>query len=139
MWSFLLQIIAGVIGLWLAKQLVPGVIFTGVFFVFPSNAVLFGQFLNSLVFVGALLGFLNYFVKPILNKIALPLRIITFNLFSLIIAMGIVWIVDIFSQEFIIQGLKALFFTTLIVWLLNLILSKWMPDKPKRHLAPNYS
>ncbi len=127
----LLQIASGIFGLWLAQRYIPGVGFTGPFFVFPKQAALFGQFLNSLVFVGGLLGLLNYFVKPILNKITFPLRIITFNLFSLVVAMFLVWIVDIFSQQLIIQGLKPLFFSTLIVWGLNLILSKWLPEKPK--------
>lgn len=129
MWYLLFQIVSGILGVWLAQRFVPGVDFTGHFFVFPKQAALFGQFLNSLVFVGGLLGILNYFVKPVLNKITFPLRIITFNLFSLVIAMFLVWIVDIFSQPLIIQGLKALFFTTLIVWGLNLIPSKWWPAK----------
>lgn len=129
MWYLLLQVFSGILGLWLAKRFVPGVDFTGPFFIFPKQAALFGQFLNSLVFVGGLLGLLNYFVKPILNKITFPLRIITFNLFSLVVAMFLVWVVDIFSSELIIEGLKPLFFTTLIVWGLNLILSKWWPKK----------
>jgi len=129
MWYFLIQVVSGIFGLWLAQKYVPGVDFTGPFFIFPKQTALFGQFLNSLVFVGGLLGLLNYFVKPTLNKITFPLRIITFNLFSLVIAMFLVWVVDIFSQQLIIPGLKPLFFATLIVWGLNLLLSKWWPEK----------
>jgi uncharacterized membrane protein YvlD (DUF360 family) len=128
-WYLLLQIASGILGLWLADKYVPGVDFTGLFFVLPKDSALFGQFLNSLVFVGGLLGLLNYFVKPALNKITFPLRIITLNLSSLLIAMLLVWLVDVFSQQLIIEGLKPLFFTTLIVWGLNLILSKWWPEK----------
>lgn len=135
MWYLILQIVSGILGLWLADRFVPGVDFTGPFLVFPKQTALFGQFLNSLVFVGGLLGILNCFVKPILNKITFPLRIITFNLFSLVIAMGLVWLVDIFSQELIIKGLKPLFLATLIVWGLNLLLSKWWPEKPKREIS----
>lgn len=132
MWGLLLQIISGIFGLWLAVKYVTGVDFTGPFFILPKNAALFTQFLNSLVFVGGLLGLLNYFAKPLLNKITFPLRIITFNLSSLVIAMGLIWMVDIFSQELVIQGLKPLFFATLIVWALNLILSRWWPEKSER-------
>jgi putative membrane protein len=131
MWNLLLQIASGILGLYLADRFVSGVDFTGPFFVLPKQTALFGQFLNSLVFVGSLLGILNYFVKPILNKITFPLRIITFNLSSLVIAMGLVWLVDIFSPQLIIKGIKPLFFTTLIVWLLNLIFTKYWPEKPK--------
>jgi putative membrane protein len=133
-WNLLLQIVSGILGLWLAQRYVAGVDFTGPLFVLPKQTALFGQFLNSLVFVGGLLGILNYFVKPILNKITFPLRIVTLNLFSLLIAMFLVWLVDIFSQQLIIQGLKPLFLTTLIAWGLSLILTRFWPAK-----SPSYN
>ena len=130
MWNLFLQIVAGILGLFLAVKFVPGVDFEGPFFIFPKQIADFSQFLRTLVFSGALLGFLNFFVKPILKQITLPLRIITFNLFTLVIMMALVWLVDIFSPELIIKGVKALFFTTIIVWGIHLILSKWWPAKP---------
>jgi len=126
LWSFFLQIIAGVLGLYLANRYIQGVEFTGPLFFIPKSL---DEFLSSLVFVGAFLGFLNSFIKPILNKIALPLRIITFNLFSLIIAMGMVLITEIIFPELDIRGIIPLFWTTLIVWGIGLILLKWMPGK----------
>ncbi len=132
MWWFLfLQIVSSILGLWLAQKYVAGVDFSGPLFVLPKNADSFHVFFQSLVFVGIVLGLLNYFVKPILKTITLPLRIITLNLFSIVIAMGLVWLVEIFSPELIIRGLKSLFFTTLIVWGINFILSKLLPEKPK--------
>lgn len=127
-WYLLIQIISGILGIWLAQKFVHGVAFFGPVFVFPKETDLLGPFLDSLFFVGGLLGFLNYFVKPILNKIALPLRIVTLNLFSLVIAMAIIWVVDVFSPKLVINGLKPLFITTIIVWLLNFIFSKWWPE-----------
>ena len=126
LWSFFLQIIAGVLGLYLANRYIQGVEFTSPLFFIPKSL---DEFLSSLVFVGAFLGFLNSFIKPILNKIALPLRIITFNLFSLIIAMGMVLITEIIFPELDIHGIIPLFWTTLIVWGIGLILLKWMPGK----------
>lgn len=114
----IIQIIIGILGLWLAVKFVPGVNFTGPFFLIPA---VWKDILKTLVFVGALLGFLNFFVKPILNTIAFPLRIITLNLFSLVIAMVLVWLVDVFSPELIIKGIKPLFWVTLILWGLNFI------------------
>jgi putative membrane protein len=130
-WSFLLQSISGVLGLWLAQKYVPGVTFSGPLFVLPKDAATFNAFLTSLTFTGILLGILNTIVKPLLNKIAFPLRIITLNLFSFVIAMAMVWVVDLFSPELAIQGLKALFFTTLIVWLIHFLLSSWLPDSSR--------
>jgi len=128
----LLQIITGILGLWLAIKFVPGVEFRGPTFVIPGPEIGFSQVLGTLVFVGAFLGFLNFFVKPILNKLTLPLRIITFNLFSLAISMGLIWTVDIFFKELIIQGLLPLFWIALILWGLNLALFQLSSFRRKR-------
>lgn len=125
----ILQIIAGILGILLAVKFVPSVEFRGPIFVIPGPGVELSQVLGTLVFVGAFLGFLNFFVKPILDKIALPLRIITFNLFSLVISMGLIWMVDIFFEELIIQGLLPLFWITLILWGLNLVLSQFITKR----------
>jgi len=119
--KLIFQLLVGVLGLWLAVKFVPGVSFNGHFFLIPGSLGEISIILNSKVGVGALLGFLNFFVKPILNKIALPLRIITLNLFSLVLAMVLIWVVDIFSPELVIQGIKPLLWVTLIFWLLGLL------------------
>jgi len=102
----LFQIIAGILGLWLAIKFVPGVEFRG-----P---------INTLLLAGLVLGLINFFIKPIINKITLPLRILTLGLFSLVINMIMVEIVDILFKELIIEGIVPLFWTSLIVWILSL-------------------
>lgn len=129
MWSFFLQIVAGISGIYLADRYIQGVGFTGPLFLLPKSLDELNIIFSSLIFVGAFLGFLNFFIKPILNKIALPLRILTLNLFSLIIAMGMLWITDTIFPELEIVGIIPLFWTTLIVWGISLILLKWMPEK----------
>lgn len=108
--KLILQIIAGTVGIWLAQELIAGVVFTGS--------------IKTLVLVGLILGLINFFIKPILNLITLPLRVISFGLFSLVINMGIVWIVDVFSPELIIPGLYPLFWTAIIIWVFSLIASR---------------
>lgn len=73
--------------------------------------------------LGSILGLLNYFVKPILNVLTLPIRIITLNLFSFIINMALVWFVDAIFREFTAPLLYPLFWTTLIIWGITIILS----------------
>jgi len=131
MWSFFLQILAGILGIFLADRFVPGVEFKGPLFLIPKSEAEISNFFGTLVFVGFSLGFLNSFIKPILNKITLPLRIITFNLSSLIIAMAMVWVVDIVFPELVVDGIVPLFWLTLIVWILGLIFQKWTP--PTHH------
>ena len=108
--NFALQTIAGLAGLWLAIQFVDGVSFYGNW--------------QDLLIAGLILGALNSFVKPILDLVTLPLKILTLGIFGLIINMGIVWAVDIFFPELIITGILPLFWTTLIIWGIGFILPK---------------
>ena len=131
LWSIFLRIAAGILGLFLAVKFVPGVTFKGELFLIPRNEEEIHAFFGTLVFIGAFLGILNAIVKPILNKITLPLRIITLNLFSLVIAMAMIWITKIIFPELVIKGLVPLFWTTIIVWGLGFILTKWLPSNKK--------
>ncbi len=90
---------------------------------------------KTLIFAGLVLGLLNYFVKPILKTISLPLRIITLGLFGFVISMAIVWLTDILFPDLMIKGLLPLFWTTVIVWGLGLILPALIP-KTKRVPIP---
>jgi uncharacterized membrane protein YvlD (DUF360 family) len=135
-WNLLIQIVSAILGLYLSLRFVPGVYFQGPLFILPTKTADIGPFLTTFIFVGILLGILNRLVKPLLNKITFPLRIITFNLFTLVVAMFLVWLVDIFSPELVINGLKALFFTTLIVLIISFILSKWLPDLSRTRRKP---
>ncbi len=122
MWRLFLQIIAGIAGIWLAIMYVPGV-----GFIEEGNW-------HILVLAGIILGLINFFIKPILKVITLPLRIITFGLFGLVLNILVVWIVSfifpeiIFPQE-IIKKIIAFFWTSLIVWGINFILIKWITAK----------
>ena len=129
MWFLFLRIVAATLGLWLADRFVNGVNFTGPIFSIPKNQAEISVFLKSLVAAGIFLGILNAIAKPILNKVTLPIRIITLNLFSLVIAIAMVWITDIIFPELIISGIIPLFWTTLIIWGLGLVLTKWLPSK----------
>lgn len=108
--KLILQIIAGIVAIWLAKEFVPGIEFTG--------------FLKDLLMAGLLLGLINAFIKPILNLITLPLRIITLGLFGLLINMGIVWVIDIFFINLNFVGLLPLFWTAILAWALSLIANR---------------
>ncbi len=107
------QIIAGILSIWLAVKFVPGVEFVGE--------------IKYLIIAGAILGLINFFIKPILNLLTMPLRILTLGLFSLIINMALVWVIDIVFPELIISGLIPLFWTTLIVWGVSFFLGLYTP------------
>lgn len=113
--KLIFQMAAGVLSFWLAVKFVPGVEFTGE--------------IKYLIFAGIFLGLINFFLKPILKIITLPLRVLTFGLFSLFINMLMIWAVDIFFPELIIQGIIPLFWTTLIVWLVSFFLGLYAPRR----------
>lgn len=101
-----LRISAGILGLFIAIKIVPGVEFYGS--------------LTNIFIAGAILGIVNSFIKPIVKIITFPIRLLTFGLFSLIINIALVWLaVDILSPVDII-GLVPLFWTTIIIWIINL-------------------
>lgn len=106
--NLILQIIAGVLSLWLAAKFVPGVQFIGA--------------IQYLIIAGSILGIANFFLKPALNAITLPLRIITLGISGLIINMLMVWIIDIVFPELIIKGIVPLFWTTALIWLVTFFL-----------------
>ena len=102
------QLIAGIASLWLADKFVPGVDMTG-------N-------INSLLLIGTILGLINFFVKPFLKVITIPLTILTLGLFGIVINMLIIWLADILFPELVIVGLPALFWTSVIFSILNFVL-----------------
>lgn len=122
MWRLFLQIIAGILGIWLAVMYIPGVEFTG------------NGSWQTLALAGIILGLINFFIKPFLKVITLPIRIVTFGLFGLVINMLTVWIVDFIFPELvfpekIISKIIAFFWISFIVWGINFILIKWIKTK----------
>jgi len=108
-------IIAACIGLTLALLLVPGV-------TMPGDLV---QVIKTIIFAGIVLGLFNYFLKPIIKLITLPLRLLTLGLFGLVINMVIILLVDIiFTPEISIVGFWPLFWTGIIIWGANLLFAK---------------
>jgi len=114
--KLLFHIISGALGLFLAAKFIPGVEFYGTF--------------AMLLIIGTTLGIINFFIKPVLKAISLPIRILTFGLFSLVINMGLVWLIEIlFPKELEITGLLPLFWTTLIIWALNFFFGLYSSKK----------
>ncbi len=109
MTQLIAQLLAGIVTLQLAYSYLPGVHFEGSF--------------EMLLFAGGVLGFLNFFVKPILKIITLPLRILTLGLFSFIINIVIVYFVDLAFYELIFEGFWPLVWFIVLLWIVNLILS----------------
>jgi len=103
------QILAGILGLYLAIRFISDVEFAGSW--------------QILILAGSVLGLINFFLKPILKFITLPLRILTFGLFTFLINIGIIFFIDLIFPQLKIPGILNLFLTSLIIWGLNFLFS----------------
>src|SRR3989344_124742 len=114
------SIITATLGLWLATMFVPGVSVT-----LHANSNFFGFGLTHLwqmfLILGTTLGLINFYIKPILDSLALPLKIITLGLFGFIINMALIWSVDYIFQELSAPLWYPLFWTAVIIWALHII------------------
>ncbi|MDD5738778.1 MAG: phage holin family protein [Candidatus Pacebacteria bacterium] len=111
--SLIGAVIASILGLYLATLFVPGVYIDGVGI----------QVWKSLALAGLVLGILYIFIKPIIDLITLPLRLLTLGLIGIVINMAIVEATDILFPSLHIKGLVALFFTSLIILAIDIIVS----------------
>jgi putative membrane protein len=76
----LVRILLNGLGLWAAAHLLPGVHYSGD--------------LWYLLIAGLVLGLLNLLVKPLITLLSLPLVLVTFGLFYLVINGFLFWLAD---------------------------------------------
>ncbi len=108
--KLLLYLISDILALFLAVYLIPGIYFLGD--------------LKTLLVAGLIMGLINFFIKPALKAIAFPLKFLTLGLSSLIINLGLVWLVIgvLFRDSFVVTTWLAYLWTFLLIFFLNMIL-----------------
>jgi putative membrane protein len=88
-------------------------------------AVLSGVEVDSagdLIKAALLFGILNTILKPFLRLLTLPLAFITLGLIWFGVAMLMLWLTDLLVSGFDIHGFRALFWATIVVWAVNIVL-----------------
>ena len=122
------RIIVAALGLWLAMLFVPGFTITA----YPTSNF-FGLALTAqweiILLLGIVLGLLNYFLEPALKALSLPLEIISLGLFTIVINMGLIWLLDMMFDELSVPIFLPLLYTALIVWGLNIITEFFLNKK----------
>jgi len=106
--KLILTVIANALGLYLATAVVPGVSI-------PLD-------LKNFAVVVLVLTAINLMVKPIVKLLFMPILIITLGLGSLIVNALMLYILDFIMSAVTIEGLVALFVTTLILSATNLVI-----------------
>lgn len=121
--KLLSQVAAAALGLWLAKLFIPGVKVA----LLPSSNF-FGASITEqwqiFLLLGIILGLLNFFVKPVLKVLALPLELITLGLFSIVISMAMIFAVDLIFKELTIPLFFPLFLASIVIWALNAVIQR---------------
>ena len=99
----LLHIVAGIAALWIAVHFIPNVELHG------STQT------QTLLIAGLVLGIMNAVVKPILNLVTFPIRILTLGLSSFLLNLLLVFAVDVLFPELDMKGFTPLLWTTLVL------------------------
>lgn len=82
------------------------------------------------IIVAIALSLLNFIVKPIMVILTLPITIVTFGLFLLVINAAIIMLADYFVPGFTVEGwLWALIFSFLLSFLQSILFSLLKEDK----------
>lgn len=97
---------------WVAAEVVSGIYLEG---------------LTSILIVSAILGLLNLYLRPILVLVSLPITLLTFGLFLLIINAGLLmladWLADISDEiQFSVESFGAALLGAIVISLVNLVL-----------------
>ena len=102
----IVQILTNALAISLAAYFVPGISFDGDLF--------------TLVIAGLVLGLINFFLKPVLKIISIPLIILSLGLFTVIINIGMLWMLEYFIKELTITGFWAYFWGTMVMSIVNI-------------------
>jgi putative membrane protein len=95
------------------------------------SSVTFGG-AGDLLTAAALFGILNTFLKPFLRLLTLPLLPITLGLIWFFVSMLMLAITSWLVNGFEIHGFWALVWSTIVVWILNLVLDWFGPWRGTR-------
>ncbi len=100
MLGFVIRLLIGALGLWLASELVPGIAVHGAW---------------TLLGAALLLGIVNAVVRPLLVILTLPITVLTLGLFLLVINAATLGLVAWMLDNFTIAGFWPALFGAIVV------------------------
>lgn len=124
----LIRLLINAAALWAATRIVPGISFTGEWWLLLAVALVFGV--------------LNVAVKPILWVLTLPFLLVTLGLFTFVLNAIMLWLTgavsDALGLGFHVGGFVAAFLGALVVSLVSFMLSLFVgsrrrEDRERRH------
>lgn len=108
--KLIIQILTNAVAIYIATRLVPGFNFSD-----QEN-------LAPLLTAGFILGLINFFIKPILKLVSAPIIFLTFGLFTIVINVAMLLLLDYFVAEMNIETLSAAFWGMIVVSAVNIFI-----------------
>jgi len=115
MLRLIIHILSNAIGIWAAARLVHGIHFYGNW--------------KWLILAGAVLGFINFFVKPIVKIISLPLIWVTLGLFTIVINVLMFNLVAHVVDVLVIDTWTAAFWAVVVISAINYVVSSLIKEE----------
>lgn len=110
-----ITILANALGIYAATQVVSGFSFTGSY--------------ASLAIAAIIFAVINWLIRPVLRFVTSPIIFITFGLFMILVNMAMLWILDLLTPSLVILNLSALFWSTLLIGFINLLITPGKKSK----------
>lgn len=109
--GFLIRVAVNAVALWVAAKLIDGIALT--------------NDIGSVLFVALVFGLVNAFIKPLAKLISLPIRMVTFGLFTLVInallLMLTAWIADGLEVDGFLAALLGAIIISIASWALSIL------------------
>lgn len=118
MTRLLLTIAANGLGIYFAARFIPGFEFTPL--ETRSLTGFTGTFLE-LAIAAIVFALINWTIRPIIKLITGPLIILTLGLFTFVVNLAMLWLLDFIIPGLIIQNLTALILGTVLLGLINAV------------------
>jgi putative membrane protein len=115
MLRLIIHILSNAIGIWASARLVPGIYFSGDW--------------KWLIFAGAVLGAINFLVKPVVKIVSLPLIWLTLGLFTVVINVVLFNLVSKIVPALVIDTWVAAFWAVIVISTINFIVSSVISEK----------
>ena len=111
--GFLLRLVVNAAALWVAAQLVPGIVVTG---------------FTPLFLAALVLGLINAVVRPILLILTLPLTLVTLGLFIFVLNAFCLWLTSRIVPGFEIHSFGAALLGALVVSIVSWLVTAFVSD-----------
>jgi len=115
MLRLVIYVLSNALGIWAAARLVPGIHFYGNW--------------KWLIFAGAVLGMINFFIKPIVKIISFPLIWITLGLFTIVINVLMLNLAAKIVKALVIETWTAAFWAVVVISIINYIISSLIREE----------